>query len=363
MRIEKLDGLRGVFSLMVVFYHYPAYFDVYRITSNFLVDWSELFVDFFFVLSGFVIALNYTHKIKDRKALWQFLVKRVIRLTPLLFFTVLLYLALEFVSNTYFAHFMDSTMSIDEMMMRTFDSLLYMNSTPLLGTTLGMNAPSWSISAEMIAYIAFGIGVLFTRGKPTLLFALTLAGGVAFCLYMNGYLFTGDFGFVRGLLGFLSGYMVYRFKDVPLKVHKGAEWALLPILLLIFYGLDVYKEHPLVEMYALAVIPLFFGGSIWLLLRTEGVISHLMRHPVFSFLGKISYSVYLTHALFVYTVPRFFFNVLRVEQTNTNLLVVMLITVGAAIVFSTWTQKYIEVGIGRFLRKRIRVVAAQPIKA
>ena len=363
MRIEKLDGLRGVFSLMVVFYHYPAYFDVYRITSNFLVDWSELFVDFFFVLSGFVIALNYTHKIKDRESLWQFLVKRVIRLTPLLFFTVLLYLALEFVSNTYFAHFMDSTMSYDEMTMRTLDSLLYMNSTPLLGTTLGMNAPSWSISAEMIAYISFGIGVLLTRGKPTWLFALVLTGGVVFCLFQNGYLFTGDFGFVRGLLGFLSGYMVFRCKDISLRVHKMSEWTLLPILLLIFYGLDVYKEDPFVELYALAVIPLFFAGSIWLLLRTEGIISRLMRHTVFAFLGRISYSVYLTHALFVYTVPRFFFNVLRVEQTNTNLLVVMLITVGAAILFSTWTQKYIEVGIGQFLRKRIRVVTPQPIKA
>ena len=363
MRIEKLDGLRGVFSLMVVFYHYPAYFDVYRITSNFLVDWSELFVDFFFVLSGFVIALNYTHKIKDRESLWQFLVKRVIRLTPLLFFTVLLYLALEFVSNTYFAHFMDSTMGYDEMTMRTLDSLLYMNSTPLLGTTLGMNAPSWSISAEMIAYLAFGIGALLSRGKPTRLFALVLAGAVSFCVFKNGYLFTGDFGFVRGLIGFLSGYFVFRLKDIRLTVHKRAEWGLLPVLLLIFYGLDTYKEAPLIEMYALAVVPLFFGGSIWMLLRTEGVISRLMRHPVFSFLGKISYSVYLTHAMFVYTVPRFFFNVLKVEQTSMNLLVVMLITVGAAIVFSTWTQKYIEVGVGRFLRKRIRMGASQPVKA
>lgn len=363
MRIEKLDGLRGVFSLMVVFYHYPAYFDVYQITSNFLVDWSELFVDFFFVLSGFVIALNYTGKIKDRESLWTFIVKRVIRLTPLLFFTVLLYLALEFVSNTYFAHFMDSTMGYDEMTLRTLDSLLYMNSTPLLGTTLGMNAPSWSISAEMIAYIVFGVAVLLTRGKPTLLFSLILAGGVGFCIINNGYLFTGDFGFVRGLLGFLSGYMVYRLKDVPFTVHKGAEWALLPALLLIFYGLDEYKADPFVELYALAVIPLFFAGSIWLLLRTEGVISNLMRHRVFSFLGKISYSVYLTHALFVYTVPRFFFNVLKVEQTPANLLVVMLLTVGAAIVFSTWTQKYVEKGSSRFLRKRIKILAPQPVKA
>ena len=303
MRIEKLDGLRGVFSLMVVFYHYPAYFDVYHITSNFLVDWSELFVDFFFVLSGFVIALNYTHKIKDKDSLWVFIVKRVIRLTPLLFFTVTLYLGLEYVSNTYFAQFMDTTMGYDEMRMRTLDSLLFLNSTPLMGTTLGMNAPSWSISAEMIAYVVFGFGVLLTRGKPAALFAVIVGLGVWFCVSQQGYLFTGDFGFIRGLIGFLAGFLVYRLKDIPFSVHKSVEWALLPALLLIFYGLDANKSDPFVELYALAIVPLFFAGSILLLLRTEGVVSHLMRHPVFAFLGKISYSVYLTHALFVYTVP------------------------------------------------------------
>ena len=361
MRIEKLDGLRGVFSLMVVFYHYPAYFDVYHITSNFLVDWSELFVDFFFVLSGFVIALNYTQKIKGRELLWAFLVKRVIRLTPLLVFTVLLYFILEFVSNTYFAQFMDTSMSYEEMAIRTLDSLALLNSTPLMGTTLGMNTPSWSISAEMIAYVVFGLAVLFTRGRPGGLFLLIAAVCIWFCIARRGYLFTGDFGFVRGLIGFLAGYLVYRLNDLSFSVDKNVEWALLPTLLLIFYGLDVYKSDPLVELYALSIIPLFFAGSMLVLLRTEGVVSNLMRHPVFSFLGKISYSIYLTHALFVFTVPKFFFTVLGFEQVALNLLAVMVITIGAAILFSTWTYRYIEMGSSRFLKKRIGLVAPQPV--
>ena len=331
MRIEKLDGLRGVFSLMVVFYHYPAYFDVYNITSNFLVDWSELFVDFFFVLSGFVIALNYAHRITDRQSLRTFLIKRFIRLTPLLFFTVLLYFLLEFVSNTYFPQFMTSTMGYEEMAMRTVDSLLFLNATPLLGTTLGMNAPSWSISAEMIAYIVFGLGIFLTRGQPARLFALLLMAGGAFCIVKQEYLFTGDYGFVRGLIGFLTGYVVFRLKDLSFRAHNGVEWALLPILLLMFYGLDRFKADPYIELYALVMVPVFFGGAILVLLRTDGVVSRLMQHRAFAFLGKISYSVYLTHALFVYTVPRFFFGVLKVEQTPTNLLVVMLVTVVVAI--------------------------------
>ena len=58
-RIKKLDGLRGVFSLMVLFFHYRENMLPEMIYNNFLIRESYLFVDFFFVLSGYVIALNY----------------------------------------------------------------------------------------------------------------------------------------------------------------------------------------------------------------------------------------------------------------------------------------------------------------
>ena len=119
--------------------------------------------------------------------------------------------------------------------MRTLDSLLFLNSTPLIGTTLGMNSPSWSISAEMISYILFGVGVLVTHQKPTRFFALVVVGSVIFCITQKEYLFTGDFGFVRGWIGFLAGYLVYKLKDAPFTVSKHLEWLLLPALLVIFY--------------------------------------------------------------------------------------------------------------------------------
>lgn len=231
--------------------------------------------------------------------------------------------------------------------------MLFLNSTPLIGTTLGMNAPTWSISAEMIAYLVFGFGVFIARGKSGQLFALIGAGVIAFFVYKKGYLFTGDYGFLRGILGFLTGYLVFRLKDIPLRLNRQAEWVLLPGLLCVFYILDQLKDNPLVEMYALGIVPLFFGGAILLLLHTEGFISTLMKQPVFKFLGKISYSIYLTHALFVYAVPRFFFDVLKLQQTNMTLLLIMIITVGGVILFSTWTQKYVETEMGNLLKKKV----------
>ncbi len=58
MRIKKLDGMRGVFSLMVVVFHYPKDYLPKIIHNNFLVVNSDSFVDFFFVLSGFVISYS-----------------------------------------------------------------------------------------------------------------------------------------------------------------------------------------------------------------------------------------------------------------------------------------------------------------
>ena len=75
MRITKLDGLRGIFSIMVVIYHYPQEFIPHFIHNFFIVAKSHLFVDFFFVLSGFVIAYNYNNRIRTGTAFGEFIQK------------------------------------------------------------------------------------------------------------------------------------------------------------------------------------------------------------------------------------------------------------------------------------------------
>ncbi|WP_366788678.1 acyltransferase family protein [uncultured Flavobacterium sp.] len=67
IRLLQLDGLRGLFSLIVVIYHFPYEneFSEISITSNFLVRQGDLFVDFFFVLSGFVISLKYIDRLQS----------------------------------------------------------------------------------------------------------------------------------------------------------------------------------------------------------------------------------------------------------------------------------------------------------
>ena len=95
-RIHTLDGFRGIFALMIIIDH--AANDSF-IFQNFIVQKADFFVDYFFVLSGFVISYNYLHKIKDFASFKDFMVRRLIRLYPLLLYTTLLFFGLMLIGK------------------------------------------------------------------------------------------------------------------------------------------------------------------------------------------------------------------------------------------------------------------------
>jgi len=80
MRFQALDSWRGVAALMVVIYHAPLLWSFYD--AGF-VRHSWLFVDFFFVLSGFVIAHAYASKLRDMTDVGHFMLRRFGRVWPL----------------------------------------------------------------------------------------------------------------------------------------------------------------------------------------------------------------------------------------------------------------------------------------
>src|SRR6218665_3058891 len=76
----QLESLRGLAALLVVFYHLPPWWIGYQNVP--LISNCYLMVDLFFVLSGFVIALNYEHKLKSWSQLGHFTRLRFVRLYP-----------------------------------------------------------------------------------------------------------------------------------------------------------------------------------------------------------------------------------------------------------------------------------------
>ena len=242
-RLTELDGLRGIASLMVVLYHYPGSFMPQEVHSFFFIRKAYTFVDFFFVLSGFVIAYNY-HTIVSLRAFTVFFKKRFIRLYPMLLFSVLVYFLFRLSAIYFFPMVVDSDTTIDVLVLKALDSLLFTNSTPLLGSSTGLNLPSWSISSEMISYLIFGGIALITstRLKTGIYFVLLLASLIA--LFNLGTLFKlGDYGFIRGLFSFLLGYLVWRGSTFKFEVHRHLEFAVPVMVFLCLYYLSVTQAE------------------------------------------------------------------------------------------------------------------------
>ena len=86
-KLLSLEGLRGIAAISVAFFHFNngSHF------NNIFVSNAWLMVDFFFVLSGFVIALNYQNKLKNIHDLLVFQKKRFFRLYPLHFIMLMVF--------------------------------------------------------------------------------------------------------------------------------------------------------------------------------------------------------------------------------------------------------------------------------
>lgn len=347
-RYKALDGLRGVAALMVVFYHYslPFFDPVGVFYDNFFVKTSYAFVDLFFVLSGFVIAANYLGSITDWNDLRQYLIKRFARLYPLLLFTVLIYMALK--GYALYAGFSFDTPDYgwSDYFIDIIEPLSFLNSTPLISTQAGMNPPSWSISAEMIAYVFFGLVILGFKGKRTP-FVFFIIASIAFILFKGRFMFASDFGFVRGVLGFSLGVIAYdlvsRKMIFDTKVHEWIFFLLLPV---IFYSIHSSST----ELTNLLLCPLYFYGII-VFSKEEGLLSKLLTRRIFQFLGKISYSVYLMHFIILWCFYQLAWNVIGLEPSlfmgYSGISLVLLIVV----LISYFTYSWIEVPGMKLLRK------------
>lgn len=350
MRITKLDGLRGLFSLMVVFFHLDAFAMPDWLYNNSIIRQSWSFVDFFFVLSGFVISYNYAD-LSNYKEFWSYMKKRFIRLYPLLIYSVTVYFAFDLTFNFVFPQFVENVDSFSELLMRYFDSILFMNSTPVLGNTGGINGASWSISAEMISYVAFGlVSVLAIKSKRNLILVLIIVSGIAVLAYNKYFGVLLDFRFVRGLVAFNLGYFVWFFSKYKFKLHDVWEYIGFIGLGLLFYLAHNYAGLQ-TSIIVIIAYPLYFSLFILIFIKTDGSLSKLMDSSVFSYLGKISYSVYLNHFILILLLPTAAFKLFKIEQNTLNQLLVLLLSFIVIIIYSQLTYVFIERKGGQYLKK------------
>ncbi|RUT90740.1 MULTISPECIES: acyltransferase [unclassified Mesorhizobium] len=299
-RFLVLDSWRGICALLVALFHFPT---ASTISQSAFIGSSYLFVDFFFVLSGFVIASSYGDRLNQPEQVARFALVRFGRIYPLHLLMLaafagfeLLRLMLPQLHGTGAAPFSGG-----------FDlGSLLANLLLLQGVgfedQLTWNAPSWSISAEFFAYLLFA-GVVFVAGARAWIWFV--AAAVTAPLFLLGFSthhmdVSFDFGFIRCLYGFSLGALLAWFQHDSIAGARQAlvrsgprmDWTLAEIVMVTVIVLFVSLAGG--NDFGIAA-PLVFALALFLFAHEGGWISALLRTPFMLRLGALSYSIYMVH--------------------------------------------------------------------
>src|SRR6218665_3963605 len=156
-RFQVLDSFRGLFAMAVVVYHSHALstFTEFTFFRN-----AYYFVEFFFVLSGFVLYHTYAERLRDREQLRRFVITRTARLYPLHVVMLLVFIAIEGLKVAVEHRgmmFSAASFSGPRSPQEILPNLLLVQSWWPSFNPLSFNYPAWSISVEYYLYMIFAV--------------------------------------------------------------------------------------------------------------------------------------------------------------------------------------------------------------
>ncbi|RKD92495.1 acyltransferase family protein [Mangrovibacterium diazotrophicum] len=284
-----LDGLRGIAALAVVVFHYMEW--VYPDFSKNFIGHGFLAVDFFFCLSGFVIAYAYDSRL-TQMGLRSFFTSRLIRLHPLVIAGAVLGLIGLFVDP--FAN--HAAAYSGSMLALIFVCSLLLIPLPIMQerafNNFSLNAPAWSLFWEYVANMIYAL-VLVRLSKRVIAFLLIpAAAGILWVGYHAGALLGGWDGstFVHGGIrmsySFLAGLFIFRSGWI---IKNKLGFVLLSILLAAAFMTSGISKNWIVE----SVIILFYFPLL-VSLGAGSVLSGSLQKACI-FMGNISYPLYMTH--------------------------------------------------------------------
>lgn len=339
-----LDGLRGVAAVAVVIFHFmefiaPDYHDSF-------IAHAYLAVDFFFCLSGFVIAYAYDDKLQQI-GIVTFLKLRLIRLHPLVIIGSVIGL-IAFL----FDPFSNLHRLYDQKIVAMFVASCLMIPYPLVReryfNLFHLNPPTWSLFWEYVANLLYAL--ILVRLPTKVVWALTILA--AFCLVYEarqstylGVGFGGDNvmgGGIRALYSFLAGMLVYRCKWI---ISTRLDFVSVGLLLLAAFLIPFSKpvnwfvDSGVVIVYFPFLIALGAGA------RLNKALTGLCR-----FSGEISYPLYMIHYPFLWIVLSY----IEVKKPSiSELTVITIVGTILLILLAYAVLLFLDSPIRKYLRKTL----------
>jgi peptidoglycan/LPS O-acetylase OafA/YrhL len=310
---QILDGLRGVASVVVIIFHV---FETFTGGDRFvqIINHGYLAVDFFFLLSGFVVAYAYDDR-WGKMTQWEFYKRRLVRLQPMVVMGSVIGAALFYFQKSDAFPLIAGTPVWKMLLLMVIGATLI--PVPLSMDIRGwqemhpLNGPAWSLFFEYIANLLYAVLVRRFSKLVLSVFVALAAGMLTFYLttgkqgdLIGGWSLTGEqlfVGFTRVLYPFFAGVLLFRLGRL---IHvKGAFWwcSLLIIIALSVPRIGDEQHVWMNGIYEAVVVILVF--PLIVSMGAGGTILHPRSVRICKFLGDISYPLYITHypLIYVYT--------------------------------------------------------------
>lgn len=307
---QILDGLRGVAAIVVLFFHI---FEVFAGGDHkkLMFNHGYLAVDFFFLLSGFVIAHAYDDRWNVMSNL-DFAKRRLIRLHPMILVGMIVGAVLFYFAASPMFPFIENT-PVWVMIGLTMIGILLIPvpiSWDIRGWTemYPLNGPAWSLFYEYLANIMYAL-VLRKLSNTVIFILMLISGGILIHFAVsnpNGDIIGGwaispeqiRIGLTRLAFPFLAGILLRRyFKPMKIKNAFMLSSALL-IFFLVFPRVGGETNVWLNGLYDSSVVILIFPLIVYL--GASGKLGSSSSNKLCKFLGDLSYPLYITHFPIVY---------------------------------------------------------------
>lgn len=381
--LTTLTPLRGIAALLVVIFHSNLMLLPFLPMGKPHFIWAGwLWVDFFFVLSGFIISYVYGDAFKDTLTsgdYWKYIKARFARVYPLHFVTLVWCLICAIIM----LHFAEGVAPFFHDMLSptaAIPSLVFLQSLGLY-ISAPLNTPSWSLSTEWWVYMIFPLLVpLFSRLKTGgLVMMLFCIGGLfAFIKYYLGPVglpFPGgspslniitDFGVFRCLAGFLLGMLLFRVYEESIAIDFFKKsW----VFVFFFLAVMVTMHFGVEDILVIALFPFVILAAAY----NDTMIKKALDTPVLQRLGDWSFSIYMVHVPIMYI---FWVYQIRISPTmlakfpaepagppNYTLgLIACIVVVTLTLIVSSLSYRFIEVPARRYLNKRFTPKILETVK-
>lgn len=368
-RNTKLDGLRGLLSLIVALNHsflvvaIPSFANVWN--QNYLEfhdlqsKLQQIFmilgnggvaVTLFFILSGFVLGQSLSRTEFSARGLFAFIVKRMLRLYPAYFFVIVIsaiYMRVGYqytvfpAAASWFSWWMNFEMTFSE----------FIKNVLFISTSLG--GVMWTLRVIVIASLLFPVFYLLSKKTTAIVDILV----VAFLVWADFTIFNiPGFRDLRYLFMFYAGLSLPKFQNFFRSLSPWLTAALILPAVIFMFTVRYQKDEYIGGVYE-ALIGWFIIG---LIVYNHTKIFEFLNSRIMLYFGKISYSLYLIHFSILYFLARFMFMYLPNLPYADNYLFIhtalLMVSLSIATGVSALVSRYVEepsIRLSKFVNSKI----------